>query len=140
MTEPRDVEPSDTLDYLERAGRVQPTKKRAPSPGVSEPSAPSAQQGGLGLAVFAARAFLAELQKVDPTGSGARLSDTGRQIGMSGEVLIPLARQLETLGLLKTLEADTFGDNLVTLTDHGREVLQSPDSTMDLAKLLSPSP
>lgn len=141
MAEPRDRTDSDTLDYLERAGKIRPIKKRAPADQASESPTSSRTNVVSGLESFAARAVLEAVRRLEGIkggGSpGVRLSECAKDIGISGEVLIPLSRQLEEAGLLRNLESDPFGDNLVSLTEHGASVLDSPDPITVLSSLLS---
>lgn len=138
MAEPRDIDQRIGLDYLRKAGKLPEPESEAPEP---TPSAGQAYQAD--LHAFAARSVLRSLQKLeDAKGGGGqpgiRLSAIGDDIGMSAEVLLPLSRVLESAQLVRTLERNTFGDNLVTLTEDARQLLAA-DSVELLRRLRSAS-
>ncbi len=140
MAEPREPEMSSGLDYLEKAGKLAPIDKRGPAhPEGSEPTSTSSDLTS-SLEAFAARTLLETIRRIETEKGGdhpgALLSECAKQIGMSGEVLIPLSRRLEDAGLVKTLKSDDFGNNLVTRTDAADQLLGSSDPIRALTSLL----
>jgi hypothetical protein len=75
------------------------------------------------LEAFGAREVLRVVARLQESakgeGTGIRLSAVAEETQMTAEVLLPLARRLETQGLLETHESNAFGDNLVSLTQRG---------------------
>jgi hypothetical protein len=91
------------------------------------------------LQAFAARVVLTTVKEMESSrgeGTGVRLSEVAERVGMGGDVLIPLARRLEGAGAIRFLDTDAFGNNLVTLTDDGRHLLQ-PDAAPDLTRRIA---
>jgi hypothetical protein len=70
---------------------------------------------------------------------GVWLHEVTELTGMDGEILIPMQRRLEALGLMEVRQEDPkkFGDNLVSLTRRGEELL-SPGSLPELMEVLNP--
>jgi hypothetical protein len=120
------------LEYLSRTGRLGPT----PSEQESKPPEPVTDLSSLQL--FAARAVLQGVQDLESKHGqrGVKLLDCAREIGMAAAELLPLARGLATGGLLDTLESDAIGDDLVSLSPDGRDLLNKYDPR-DLASRLT---
>lgn len=143
MAEPRDINEKIGLDFLVKAGKLpQPGEDSPPEEAPSSESA-SAPAGAYeaDIQAFAARAVLRSLQQHEQAEnaqeSGTRLSVISSDLGMSAEVLLPLSRNLENMGMLRTLERSTFGDNRVALTDKAREMLSANDDVELLQQLRS---
>jgi hypothetical protein len=128
--EPRQTAPS-TLDYLSRAGKLRPIpaeEEAEASRDMEQPPTTGVRSSNPSLELFAARAFLGSIRSLQSGNpDGVRLFDAGREIGMTADVLIPLARRLESVGLLFVEEPDAVGDDLVTLTDEAVAALDSRD-------------
>jgi hypothetical protein len=129
--------PDESLDYLVKSGKLAPVEKR--TSGVLTPNAPASQSQAPELEAFAAKAVLEAIRRLEESQGGdhpgARLSACSKEVGMAGDVLIPLARRLEAMGLLETKETDSFGDNLVTVTDAGIQLLDAPQPDAILRRM-----
>ena len=149
MAEPRD---QGGLEYLVKAGKLQRIDEQDQGQDVGSSSSSSSSSSSQAptqdasnvdqrLQGFAARVVLAAVQTLDagpPARTGVRLSEISNQVQMAADVLIPLARRLESAGALKTLESDSFGDLLVTLTDEGARLL-TPEASSELIQRITAS-
>jgi hypothetical protein len=135
LAEPRDINERIGLDYLVKAGKLAPPEQETTPDAV--PSPESAYDAD--IHAFAARAVLKSLQKHEQEKGGqqpgVRLSEISTDLGMSAETLLPLCRSLESIGMLRTLERSTFGDNEVTLTDRATQLLSTNDEVALLRQL-----
>ncbi len=128
---------STGLEYLVKAGKIAPTGQEA-SPARRTDSAPSIAETA--LEAFAARTVLeavrdlAEKRSVGPD-EGVPLSEVGEDLKMTGEILIPLARGMEDLGLIHTVKVTSFGDNTVAMDDEGIRVLNELEPVEALRRL-----
>ena len=123
MVEQRDVGQKSGLDYLIQAGKIGPVAQESELS--REPGNESVARAASGLEAFAARAVLQAIETLEqPKGSGVRLSRVGEELDLSAEILVPLSRALESLGLTETLEASAFGDDEVKLTDKATKLLE----------------
>jgi hypothetical protein len=144
VAEPRD---QGGLEYLVKAGKLR-------SIGEEENQTPDqTQQQGLpndpnanvdrSLEAFAARSVLVTIARLEqdgrPAGAGVKLDEVSGEVGMAGDLLIPLARRLAVAGAITVLEDDPFGNQKVTLTELGRQLL-AQDATAELIRLIAASP
>lgn len=146
MTERRD---EGGLEYLVKAGKLrsigdqdqqqqQQQQQVDPSSSQSPVVEPNVDRS---LQAFGARVVLTTINEIQAgrgEGTGVRLSEVADRVAMAGDVLIPLARLLESAGAISVIEADAFGNNLVTLTDEGTRLL-APEAAADLMRLFNPS-
>jgi hypothetical protein len=124
MAEPEDISRRIGLDYLfeKQGSQDQPSQARPEA-------APRSTQADLRdkLHAYAAERVLIAthdlLQGRSSGEEGVRLHEVGDRTGMDAELLLPLSRELESRGLLRTLESTTFGDNLVSITARARELI-----------------
>ncbi|MCP5068419.1 MAG: hypothetical protein GY946_17805 [bacterium] len=122
---------STGLEYLVKAGKIAPTGQEA-SPARRTDSAPSVTETA--LEAFAASTVLKAVR--DLAGDeGVPLSEVGEDLKMTGEILIPLARGMEDLGLIHTVKVTSFGDNTVAMDDEGIRVLNELEPVEALRRL-----
>ena len=144
MAEPRD---QGGLEYLVKAGKLrsigedenqtaEQTQQQGP------PNDPNANVDR-SLEAFAARSVLVAIARLEqdgrPAGAGVKLDEVSGEVGMAGDLLIPLARRLAVAGAITVLEDDPFGNQKVTLTELGRQLL-AQDATAELIRLIAASP
>jgi hypothetical protein len=137
LAEPRDIDERIGLDYLVKSGKLPPPGQEA----ARDQGPPPAGGYEADIHAFAARAVLRSLQQHEQEKGGeqpgVRLSEISTELGMSAETLLPLCRRLEGIGMVRTLETNSFGDNRVTLTDRATELLSTNDEVALLRELRS---
>lgn len=123
----RDISERIGLDYLIESAR----EERAAN------AVPETAQVDSHLLAFAGRAVLETISRLAQKGEETpiRLSDISEELKMGAEVLVPLARKLEKLGLVATLERSSFGDNCVKLTSEATKLLEEPDRVVLMERL-----
>lgn len=137
------AEPSSEggLEYLFKAGKLKRMDEEAGPPDTSQRT-PQGEGMSQNLEAFAARVVLESIYRAElATGGdhpGEWLSKVAEEVGMGGDVLIPLARRLESAGLVRVLESDAFGNQRLTLTDDEVPLLQ-PDMGPELVQRIVPS-
>jgi hypothetical protein len=144
VAEPRDINERIGLDFLVKAGKLPEPEQDVSSESDASVPAPTSSASptyDADIQAFAARAFLLALQKheteKEDQQSGTLLSQISSDIGMSAEVLLPLSRRLEDMGMLRTVKRSSFGDNHVILTDKARQLLTTNDEVELLQQLRS---
>jgi hypothetical protein len=133
VAEPKDL---TALDYL--LEKREPTTKRGmapepPSPGSSS-AAPEATLHAMAASQVLAACHAIEQDKGDDH-PGATLSEIDSRLGIGAELLVPVARLLESAGLLAVLETRPFDDHRVTVTDEGIALL-APGRQVELLRQL----
>ncbi len=128
---------STGLEYLVKAGKIAPVEQEV-SPAPRAERVPSVAETP--LEAFAARTVLQAVRDLAGTrdvggDEGVPLSEVGEDLKMTGEILIPLARDMEDLGLIRAVRVTSFGDNTVAMDDEGSRVLNELDPVEALRRL-----
>lgn len=139
MAEPRDISERFGLDYLTKSSRATKRAETSLTSGAKD-ERPEDETGHFDtrLEAFAGQQLLkavVRLHDETPEGEGVRLKEVARETGMNAELLLPLDRKLTRIGLLETVEADAFGDNLVRPTEKARGIVAAGDDAQLLSEL-----
>jgi hypothetical protein len=133
VAEPRKLNERIGLDYL-----FDPKTDQSQQRPQQQTQRPTLGPGLTHLAAFSVLQMLQRLEAKGPGEQGVHLREVGNEVRINATDLIPLTRALTDAGLIDVIEPDSFGDDLVRLSQRGNDLVRGGNPS-DLFELLGES-